>query len=55
MNKKDKRITFCASQKEYEQWEDIMFKEKCRSFSSFIRKCIEYYIKENYNDKILRE
>lgn len=52
MTNKDKRITFCASQKEYEKWEEIMFQEKCRSFSAFIRKCIEYYIKENYNDKV---
>lgn len=50
MANKDKRITFCASQEEYEKWETVMFQEKCRSLSAFIRKCIEYYIKENYSE-----
>lgn len=45
---KDKRTSFCVSQEEYTKWEDIMFKEKCRSISAFIRKCVNYYIKEKY-------
>lgn len=48
---KDKRTSFCVSQEEYEKWEEIMFKEKCRSISAFIRKCVNFYIKEKYNDK----
>ena len=46
---KDKRTSFCVSQEEYEKWEEIMFKEKCRSISAFIRKCVNFYIKEKYN------
>lgn len=48
---KDKRTSFCVSSNEYQKWEDIMFKEKCRSISSFIRKCVDFYIKEKYEDK----
>lgn len=49
MNNKNKRTSFCVSQEEYNKWEDIMFQEKCRSISAFIRKCVNFYIKEKYN------
>lgn len=48
---KDKRTSFCVSQEEYAKWEEIMFKEKCRSISAFIRKCVNFYIKEKYDGK----
>lgn len=53
IEKKTKRTSFCVSEKEYQYWEDIMFKEKCRSISAFIRKCVNYYIKENYNGEYI--
>lgn len=49
MTNKTKRTSFCVSQEEYNQWEEIMFQEKCRSISAFIRKCVNYYIKEKYD------
>lgn len=48
---KDKRTSFCVSSEEYKKWEDIMFKERCRSISSFIRKCVNFYIEEKYGSK----
>ena len=48
---KNKRTSFCVSQEEYGKWEEIMFKEKCRSISAFIRKCVNFYIKEKYGSK----
>ena len=42
---------FSVYQEEYEKWEEIMFKEKCRSISAFIRKCVNFYIKEKYDSK----
>jgi hypothetical protein len=50
MEEKNKRTSFCVSKQEYDYWEEIMFKEKCRSISSFIRKCVKFYIQENYGN-----
>lgn len=48
---KDKRTSFTVSQEEFDKWEDIMFQERCRSISAFIRQCVNFYIKEKYGQK----
>lgn len=47
---KDKRTSFTVSQEEFDKWEEIMFQERCRSISAFIRKCVNFYIKEKYEN-----
>lgn len=47
-DKKEIRTSFCVSKNDYSKWEEIMFLEKQRSISSFIRKCVNFYIEENY-------
>lgn len=46
---KDKRTSFTVSQEEFNEWEEIMFQERCRSVSAFIRQCVNFYIKEKYD------
>lgn len=48
---KDKRTSFTVSQEEFDKWEEIMFQERCRSISAFIRQCVSFYIKEKYGQK----
>ena len=46
---KNKRTSFTVSQEEFNKWEEIMFQERCRSISAFIRQCVDFYIKEKYD------